>query len=410
MEGGQKAQARRGMLTQSLPIDEGIARLRSRGHHAAMHALTRRLSPILVALLCSGCLTNRLDGPIHSADGMPWIANGAGVRAPALALDHRVLLVGDAGLWLEEDPTLAALGEWAETAPASTTLFLGDNLYNEGLRDDDRERGEKILKQQLAATGGRKIFVPGNHDWGLFPSSYSVRAIRNQQELVDGWPDGSAAFLPKDGCMGPVARELAPAAPGRRALVAVLADPTPWLNENVLGECPEEESYESHVARLDEVLTAHADDWVILATHYPILTGGPHGGLTYGFFIDLLLGILTVPTGGRLANTYEPGYADWIEAIEPVLRAHPPIVYAAGHDHNLQVLDADGRAGAFVVSGAGAVERVSTVTHLPETLFAHAHPGFVVLDFGRRDGREVVLLRVVEAGKDAPVFERELVR
>jgi hypothetical protein len=84
------------------------------------------------------------------------------------------------------------------------------------------------------------------------------------------------------------------------------------------------------------------------------------------------------------------------------------VIYAAGHDHSLQVLDAGDVAGVYVVSGAGSAERVSTVTNLPESHFAHAAPGFVVVDVGVREGRDVVVLRVIEEGLPDPVFEMAL--
>ena len=65
-------------------------------------------------------------------------------------------------------------------------------------------------------------------------------------------------------------------------------------------------------------------------------------------------------------------------------------------------------AGVYVVSGAGSAERVSTVTNLPESQFAHAAPGFVVVDVGLREGRDGVVLRVIEQGLPEPVFEMEL--
>jgi hypothetical protein len=48
------------------------------------------------------------------------------------------------------------------------------------------------------------------------------------------------------------------------------------------------------------------------------------------------------------------------------------------------------------------------VTQLEQTLFAHAAAGFIVVDFGLRDEQRVVVLRVVEAGAEAPVFEMEM--
>ena len=61
-----------------------------------------------------------------------------------------------------------------------------------------------------------------------------------------------------------------------------------------------------------------------------------------------------------------------------------------------------------MVSGAGAPERVSTVTNLPGSIFAHAAPGFMVVDFGQLDGQSEIVLRVVENGADDAIFEMRL--
>jgi hypothetical protein len=363
---------------------------------------------LLVALLALGGCAHRLRGPIHDADGPPWIVEELSTVVPVgdFVLEHRVLLIGDAGYYLEDDPTLAALGDWASAAEQATAIFLGDNIYNEGLTDDDRARGEQILGQQLAATDTRKIVIPGNHDWGLLPRDYNARSIANQQSFVDDWPAGGAEFIPKDGCMGPAARILQPGSEARPALVLIALDPTPWILPRIREACPTATSDEAHLAALDDLLGRHADDHVLVVSHYPMLTGGPHGGLSYGFFTDMIVTPLGWMMGGLL-NTYEPGYADWIERTQAVFRRHPPVLYAAGHDHNLQLLESGDVAGLYVVSGAGARERVTTVTHLPETIFAHAAEGFVAVDFGHTDTAEVVVVRVIEpmVSGDVPVFE-----
>jgi len=364
------------------------------------------LSLVSIGLALSGC-AHRLSGPLHSAEDPPWIAEGEAGTSPEIELTHRVVLIGDAGYYLEDDPTLAAVGEWARPVDSATVVLLGDNIYNEGLTDDDRERGEQILAQQLDATEARKLVIPGNHDWGFLPKDQNAQAIRNQQAFVDGWPDGRAEFIPKDGCMGPVARILREGSDDRKGVVFVALDPTPWINERLREDCPSETTKEQVLDELDGLLARHADQFVIVASHYPMLTGGPHGGLTYGFFIDMIVTPLGWMMGG-LGNTYEPDYADWIARTQAVMRRHPPAIYAAGHDHSLQILEAGDVAGMHVVSGAGARERVSTVTHLPDTRFAHAAPGFVVVDFGTNEGEDVVILRVVEAGAEAPVFEMRL--
>lgn len=360
---------------------------------------------LLVAAL-SGC-AHRLTGPIHSADGPPWIAEGIARQTALIEIRHRVLIIGDTGYFLEDDPTLDALDHWASSVDSSSVLFLGDNIYDEGLTDDAREHGERILSQQLEATRVRKIFIPGNHDWGLLPKNQSAKSIRNQQAFVDEWPAGHAEFIPKEGCMGPTSRTLLEGSDSQTAVVFIALDPTPWINERLRKDCPTPQTQTEFLAELDAQLAQHKDDFVVVGSHYPMLTGGPHGGLSYGFLGDLIVTPIGWMMGG-LANTYEPGYADWIARTQAVLRRNPPEIYAAGHDHSLQLLDSGDVAGIYVVSGAGAKDRISTVTDLPETFFAHAAPGFVVVDFGRREGRDTVIVRVIEPGAINPVFEMEI--
>ncbi|MCP4905143.1 MAG: hypothetical protein GY910_09180 [bacterium] len=364
------------------------------------------LASILVAL--SGC-AHRLSGPIHGIDGPAWIAAGAESQIAPIEVVHRLILIGDAGLFLEDDPTLAALDEWATSVESSTALFLGDNIYSEGLTDDDRERGEKILGQQLAATAVRKIFIPGNHDWGLLPKNYDAKAIQNQQSFVDGWPAGNAEFIPKAGCMGPTTRVLRGREGDSKAIVLIALDPTLWIQDGIRTVCPSATTHAAHLAELDAALQKYRNDFVLVASHYPMLTGGPHGGLTYGFPAQMFIGPLGWLMGG-LMNTYESGYADWIEQTQEILRRNPPEIYAGGHDHSLQILESGDVAGLYIVSGAGARDRVSTVTNLPETIFAHAAEGFVVVDFGTRNGQDASVVRIIEpiTHGEEPVFEMDL--
>ena len=97
----------------------------------------------------------------------------------------------------------AALGEWSRTEHGSSVVFLGDNIYDDGLIEEEREQAERILAQQLAATPAMKVVLPGNHDWGMDPARQNITAIRNQQTFIDEWPQGNAHFAPRDGCLGP---------------------------------------------------------------------------------------------------------------------------------------------------------------------------------------------------------------
>ena len=373
-------------------------------HQLLRPLLLSTLGLLLVGML-SGC-AHKLSGPTYKADGPPWISESAPREAELIDVHHRVILIGDAGYFLEDDPTLAALDDWATAVESATVVFLGDNIYNEGLTDKDRDKGEKILGQQLAATAVRKIAIPGNHDWGLLPRNYNKKSIENQQAFVDGWPEGNAEFIPKDGCMGPTVRVLREAGAHSKAVVFIALDPTPWIQERIRAACERATSHEDHLAALDALLHKHRDDFVLMASHYPMLTGGPHGGLSYGFPAEMIVTPLGWMMGG-LMNTYETEYADWIAQTQEVMRRNPPTIYAAGHDHNLQLLESGDVADLYIVSGAGARDRVSSVTHLPETIFAHAAEGFVVVDFGTQNAKPTAIVRVIEpvVQTDSAVFD-----
>ncbi len=357
--------------------------------------------------LLPGCSETRLTGPNFSMESPPWINPRVAQSDLQMEIGRRVILIGDAGLYLDDDPTLAALGKWSDAVADSSVIFLGDNIYDDGLVEAKRMEAERILAQQLSATTARKLVLPGNHDWGMKPREQNLAAILNQQVFIDDWPSGNAEFVPRDGCMGPEAVPLGTAGEHKPELVLIALDPTPFLTPHLREVCTKDTSDEAHFLALAQLLEKHADDHVILASHYPMLTGGPHGGFSYGFIGDLILSFYRMALG-TLGDTYEPAYAHWIERTQQVMRRHPPLVYAAGHDHSLQVLDAGDAAGVYVVSGAGAPERVSTVTHIEQTLFAHAAPGFVVIDFEADTQRPRILLKVVENGSTAPAYQLEL--
>jgi hypothetical protein len=371
-----------------------------------MNRITLACLAPLMGLMLSGCDRPVLEGPNHPVGEPPWVAPDHEDPTGAMEIHHRLLLIGDAGLYLENDPTLAALGVWAEDVAESTVVFLGDNIYDDGLTEEEREQAEQILSQQLASTSRRRIVLPGNHDWGMKPAERNIRAILNQQAFIDGW-DGNVEFIPRDGCIGPTATRLGSPGEADSQIVLIALDPTPFLSPRLRDLCPDDPSNEEHFGQLARLLETHSNDQVIVASHYPMLTGGPHGGLSYGFIGDLLVRFYAWSLG-TLADTHEPRYAKWISRTREVFRLNPPLVYAAGHDHSLQVLQPGPEVGVEIVSGAGAPKRVSTVTHLPQTRFAHAAPGFIVVDFGSHEGTRIVRLRVIENGHADAVFEMDL--
>jgi hypothetical protein len=151
----------------------------------------------------------------------------------------------------------------------------------------------------------------------------------------------------------------------------------------------------------------------VVVAHHPLRTGGPHGGWGRGFFMNQLVG-MAGGLGIEVHDTDAKAYRSMLRRLRPAFAAQPPLVYAAGHDHSLQVIEGRDTAGTLVVSGAGSAKNVTTVTAISGMLFAHAHAGFVVLDFygdadfGDALAGDRVMLRVIETGRSRPVYEMEL--
>jgi hypothetical protein len=90
-------------------------------------------------------------------------------------------------------------------------------------------------------------------------------------------------------------------------------------------------------------------------------------------------------------------------------RAHPPLVYASGHDHNLQLLEIPGGT-AQVVSGAGSISRPDPVGRGSDTIAVAAQAGFVRIDLLRNGGAWLQFVCVSPDGAVTRPFARWLAR
>jgi hypothetical protein len=330
-------------------------------------------------------------------------------------------LIGDAGAPDPAgEPVLKMLGRWASEIPDRTlVVFLGDNVYEHGVPVDESAKRSALARldaqvHAVRTSGARGLFIPGNHDWrsGLEGVVRQRDYVRSRAKRTD--------LLPSPGCPGPVTV-------GKLAGVRlVVLDTQLWLRASR----PEKERLASELQR---AVAAPASEPVIVVGHHPIATHGSHGGfkdwedhlLPLGRIESLKptpLAVLPLPVLGSLyplvlelgivrpeQSLDSPAYQEMIGAIAGGLASQPPLIYAAGHDHNLQVLD--GRKGRtpddarpadyLLISGFGSSGKGTSVTHKDDTIFSHLHPGFMAVDVYRSGA---VLLRVVEPPHDEPVY------
>ncbi len=339
------------------------------------------------------------------------------VPSPDLAgIEFSFFFIGDAGEpdLSSTEPTLLSLTRQLSLAPEkSTAIFLGDNIYPAGLPDSaspDRREKEEFLRQQLLTiknSGARGIFTHGNHDWDRY-GRRGWDAVRRQEAFATNMLGAQIDYLPGGGCPGPAIVDFEDSAR------LIVLDTQWWLHPGDKPRHPHstcaQDSEEEVLADLQKAVADAGSRAVLIAAHHPLDTHGVHGGF-FGWRDHLfpLLNLskyLWIPLPG-IGSLYplvrSLGVSDqdmaggdnrkMREAFESALESRPPLIYASGHEHALQILTYKGVADYLIVSGHGSRAHTTAVTDADNTLFAHQHPGFVKVDF-LKDGR--VRLGVIE--------------
>lgn len=342
-------------------------------------------------MLSKHCRTSLLRG------GLPIVASLSGCLQPHVEyvspeqIEHTLFLIGDAG---EADPRAERGGipldsltaQMAVLPGKSTVVFLGDNIYEVVISDAlDAEYADarRRLAVQVDAipAGTRGIFVPGNHDWaheapdGLF-------SIRRQERMIASLAgERDVRLLPSNGCPGPVSIDS-----GRLRLI--LLDTQWWLHNYIVRDSTTSctNTMGAVTAELRREVKAPGERRVVVvAGHHPLMTGGEHGGYCG----------ITGPFrrfAGRAQDVMSGTNTRMRDSIESAFSGNPPLVYAAGHDHSLQVLHGGENVGYILVSGAGSANKVSCAVRLRESAYTSPHrSGFMRIDIMRDRG---VLLRV----------------
>jgi hypothetical protein len=308
---------------------------------------------------------------------------------------HSFFLVGDAGEPYIKDQHLGDVlrQHMATTEGTSTVLYLGDNIYPNGLPEAGspaRKKKESVLRTQMSWIKGlntQGIFVPGNHDWDQW-GKRGLLYVRNQQQWVDSLKDTNFTFLPKQGCPGPV--EI----PVNEKLTLVILDTQWFLHqwEKPGTETCQAGSTAEAMKLLNEIFERNKDKRIVIAAHHPLITYGEHGGVfgwkSHLFPLTSLFPKLYIPlpvlgslyvlyrkSFPDIQDTAHPEYKNFIRAIQPMLEEHAGYIYVSGHEHALQYsIKANVH---YIVSGSGS--KVTQVRKKRFAKFAKSVCGFVQL-------------------------------
>jgi hypothetical protein len=337
-------------------------------------------------------------------------------------IEATVYFIGDAGAPHEGgEPVLQSLTADLATRPGALVVFLGDNLYPKGLPETgapDRAESERRLDDQIDAVltgGGHGIFVPGNHDWQQGGSDGWWRVHRQGEYVASRGP--GVEVQPRFGCPGPVERDV-----GSRIRLIILdtqwylhGGPKPGAWSPCRVHRPEDlaDSLQAAVMRA-------GDREVLVAAHHPMRSTGKHGGhftakqhifpLTEGASwawlpLPIIGSLYPLSRQWGISNQDQSGsrYQQMVAGFDSAFVGRPPLVYAAGHEHNLEVLESE-TVRYLLVSGAGYYGHTSATGWGDDTRYAEAASGYMRLDVLHSGVIRLSVITVDETGVGTEAF------
>jgi hypothetical protein len=239
------------------------------------------------------------------------------------------------------------------------------------------------------------VFLSGNHDWNKGRKG-GYESVRRQQFYVESCFGREDVFLPRNGCPGPIELNL------NEDLTGIVINTQWWVHDEDIplsekNNCRVQTEHE-FFQELEKILERNKGKQIVVLGHHPMYSLAYHGG---NFSIKQHLFPLTelhkklyvpLPFAGSIYPIYRkyigakedmshPKYRNMRRRLIDIFKKYDDLVYAAGHDHNLQYIRKDNQH--YIVSGAGC--KVTYVQKGKGALFTHAHKGFVKLNYYYND-------------------------
>ena len=324
------------------------------------------------------------------------------------AIKHTFYLIGDAGNSELSGKSLAleALQKELSTASEnSTTLFLGDNIYEKGLPKENSPEynlAKHRLQAQIDAVNGSKsrtIFIPGNHDW------YSgVKGLKRQEKYIED-ALGKNSFLPENGC--PIEKVHI-----SDDIELILVDShwyiKNWNKEPTINDDCDIKTRANFLEEFNSLIKKARTKTTLVAIHHPMYTNGSHGGqFTFGSHmtpvpvLGTLKNVLRKTSGVSHADLQNARYNELKRRLVTLAQANKKVVFVSGHEHNLQYIIDDNLHQ--IVSGSGS--KVNAVRNVGGGQFAYATAGYAKF-IVYKDGSSKVSFYSAKDNKT--VFEREV--
>ncbi|HEX2167601.1 MAG TPA: hypothetical protein VHG09_10260 [Longimicrobiales bacterium] len=336
-------------------------------------------------VLCGSACTRQLPELAPSQVPVP----------PADEVESVIYLVGDAGYADEHrSPILRVLRNdierWSGALArdgAVAVLYLGDIVYPEGLRHTPEHypKDSAIVQSQVNVVAGPNArrfnsvgyFLAGNHDWGNARDTEGVQRLMNLQEFLDRRrAEGVEVYLRPD------AGEPGPAVADVGSQVRLLLYDTAWW---LLAQ---DTAPKQQLFRETRELTRTTEGrFLIVAAHHPFQSAGAHAGFV-PFWKAFGLRFLLARSGSIMQDLNSIVYREMRRELLRAFQSRPPLIFAGGHDHSLQIIANDSFPMPRFSTVSGSGSKLSSLGHMEGMRYRASAPGYmrvVIHNSGRVD-------------------------
>ncbi|APG59257.1 metallophosphoesterase [Christiangramia salexigens] len=302
--------------------------------------------------------------------------------------------------------------------PDNYTIFLGDNIYPDGMppkSSPNREAAEYRLDAQLDAIEnykGKVVVIPGNHDW----YNEKLDGLERQKNYLKEKFEDNLIWSPEIGC-GFESIEIS-------ENIQMLVIDSQWYledwdrNPKINDGCDQIKTREAMFLEFQSEIKKNQNKTVIVALHHPIYTNGVHGG-QYTFDRHIypsqkkiplpILGSLATlirTTGGvSIQDAQNNRYKTLANRLATIAQGSERLIFVSGHEHSLQYIEHD--SVKQVVSGSGSKASYATLSN--DGLFAYPGQGFAVLDVFK-DGSSWISFYANEKNKPKLLYQKEVLK
>ncbi len=348
---------------------------------------------VLISLFLNSCATYKVN---YKDSEVNWNSK---INENNTEIEHTFYLIGDAGNAKNEE-NLNHLNilknELSKADKNTTTLFLGDNIYEKGMPKKDhisRKISEHRLDAQIDIVKdfkGKTIFIPGNHDY----YSNGIKGLKRQEEYIEK-KLGKNTFLPENGC--PLEHINI-----SDDIVLLIVD-TQWYLEDwnknpTMNDDCEIKTRDKFFDEFESLVKKNRDKTILIALHHPMFSHGNHGGQSsfkqhfYPFhtkvplpIIGTLANILRKTSGISPQDMNNPLYLELKKRIVTIAQKVPKSIFISGHEHNLQYIIEDNKPQ--IVSGAGS--KTNPVRTINGSKFSYGGLGYAKVEVYKNGASQV---------------------